>query len=757
LYLKHANESLKRRGLAPIMQKLTKEQIRYIRRKAGATAIKGRVISKARVEALQDPRTSVLATVANRALCKDVLPETILNFDATTFDCTDEDIKIVVTKNCQTNRQNARYIDDSGLTFFIKVQPIMNARGVTGPPMFVVADPNMAEDEMKVFKVPRLSNNMNSGAFGYLILAKTRGENLNVCIWFINNIIIPFAKESTADLPEGSTCTVFHDGCALQVKAIFDPTTRVAMKEIGLRCVKFNASKSLSEQPFDTGDGFKKAKHTIKKKESTLYLDSVLEKNIATLLREKTSIAAARQRKIVASLLKLVATIQVTWTPAILREGFVRSGQLIDPSESNEWEQSAQKKLFNMDGDTQVACGYKWKWNEYEHVVSKLDILEEEFLKSGTIRDEFMDQHQIPKSHNNEKGDLAVHRMRTTILNHSDIESMVEARKLRQAQAEQERIARATERKAFQLIKNYVDKELSKIKKESETQLKDVAAAIVRSKEAKTAVTNSLVSKNIIPSNPQCVNASTLRVELLNAVTELETTKKDLVASRKECANYIKINPTEATISGFDELKVVFNQTVITIVSIIAKVIVGSINLETMGALATTELKRNAQNAEVSQQKNTGTKKTPCKIDKAKVTSMTELPSIRVVNGGEMIEKKSLDTPRVSLDTPRVQSPDNSPTQRSGDKRVSIFAAGTGGDGSSSSSSTGRRSNSTEVVLPRIFKDTPIVKKASPPKNESEDLPPIMDALKFSRRLVKGIQAGKQFTNKPLAEESVHL
>ena len=110
-------------------------------------------MSVARARAMRDPRNAIVATAANAAFCRGRSRSLIFNFDAVTFQTTEKSVKYLSTKEAKAGGMDTRSTQKGGLNLFLKLIPVINAKGQCGRTVIVIAKPDMRPNQMIVVKV----------------------------------------------------------------------------------------------------------------------------------------------------------------------------------------------------------------------------------------------------------------------------------------------------------------------------------------------------------------------------------------------------------------------------------------------------------------------------------------------------------------------------------------------------------------------------------------------------------------------------
>ena len=85
--------------------------------------------------------------------------------------------------------------DRSITDYFIKYILIITAHGMQSEPIYMLADENMAEDEVRHYRVQGLGIGTQVNRLGHLIITRTRCANKSFYKWLLTDILIPFVED----------------------------------------------------------------------------------------------------------------------------------------------------------------------------------------------------------------------------------------------------------------------------------------------------------------------------------------------------------------------------------------------------------------------------------------------------------------------------------------------------------------------------------------------------------------------------------
>lgn len=406
---------------------------------------KGRPITKARIEAVDDPRNAITHAVAMECLCKGRNPALLANVDSTQFlyDQSNGGRILVASK-----ADEQRYLHESHTGLFVKYISIYFANGYAAPPVLLCANDNIEEGTYICETVQLLSHSTDPHAFGYLVWTKTRAGNVAFFKWLFLTVIFPAieSQRSSCGFDENSetymddSYAVFTlDGEQQQIMACSDTDVSAVSLSSRTRLLKLCASCSLIHQLCDLCPIYRNSKKDMQHIAALDYENTSLKRNIETSLslhNETLNLSAEEKQKVVKALLKVIGVLKKNVTFNNIVNGAKKAGML---GSSDNWSETVRMQIFAASTHTFTAV-------EWQIIESHWDELTQFFLDNGLITDEYMDSLGIPRgqydvSHVNRE-ELAEFRWRITCLNHDAIHESISARRAeKHAREEQLRVA----------------------------------------------------------------------------------------------------------------------------------------------------------------------------------------------------------------------------------------------------------------------------------------------------------------------------
>ena len=191
-----AKASSQRKGYANDSGELARKTLYNIKQAHKCVEGKCQMKTKARIINEADPRNAYTMICMLWAFCSILHACMCFNWDATQF---------FVSPDSQNTAVYIKGADDCGnipltressgnLGLSIKYYHLHNAQGETAPPVYVIADDSLREDDFFVLPITGLGNGTNVGSQGYLCWCKTRNCNDKFYRWFAKEIVVPFVR-----------------------------------------------------------------------------------------------------------------------------------------------------------------------------------------------------------------------------------------------------------------------------------------------------------------------------------------------------------------------------------------------------------------------------------------------------------------------------------------------------------------------------------------------------------------------------------
>lgn len=433
LILKLANASAMRRGHAPLISKLpTKQTLNKILDACGVSKVKGRRISQARVDAVDDPRNPITHAAAVEVMCKGRSPSLVVNWDTTQFSCRADDAegKILVSRRLCSQGVEGRSMSSGELAVFIKYLSIYWAIGNAAPPILIVANDNLDSEEIVVEKVFLLSHLSGPLDFGYIMWVKSRGMNLAAFQWCFEHVLIPLCREMRESLgfdladpmcdKEAAMTAFFMDGEQLGVAAANSETVVAKCREELISLNKYPASTSLIYQLCDLATIYRDTKKDVHDVQFPDYNSPALEKNINEAFlknEEKLKLSEGSRKKHIRALLKIIYALKTRVTHKNIVDAAKKANVTGD---IETWDEFNTKSIFGK-------CTHKFTVPEWAAIEKAWPAVLTEFREKGQISDAFMDEHDLPRGRFDDvfKENRSEYRWRSALLNHEFVLSIV--------------------------------------------------------------------------------------------------------------------------------------------------------------------------------------------------------------------------------------------------------------------------------------------------------------------------------------------
>lgn len=226
-------------------------------------------------------------------------------------------MKVAAEKNAQLTK------------YFVKFYLSINATGVSATPVYILADANMAPDEIEVYSVAGLGIGTDLAAIGYVVFAKTRCVNEAFYAWWFENVFIKFVMDLRVlhDIPADVPAYFTLDGEDVQLKPLLTEAMAAKCRELHIIVGKPPASTTSVTQPCDAGTSFIGAKT---KKKGMKSISDCLEMTMTNRLRamvktHEAKIGAPLPAHHVKSIIEGLQVVQYILQSTIRRDTIVHS------------------------------------------------------------------------------------------------------------------------------------------------------------------------------------------------------------------------------------------------------------------------------------------------------------------------------------------------------------------------------------------------------------------------------------------------
>ena len=212
---KQAAVAMQRRGVGcgPIVVTSRSSKSRLKKKMKLGSPVKAQLKTKARIDAVKDPRNAYSMFCMCRAFCEQLRPEMFFNWDATQYVIGgDKQDKCYIRVKTEEDGDAPVTAQSNGeLEFGIKLYHCHNAGGQVAPPVYVIADGELAEEECHADKVIGLGNPNVMGSYGYVVRTKTRCCNDAFYRWFLKEVVCQFvaAARDTYEYKVSRNCNVY--------------------------------------------------------------------------------------------------------------------------------------------------------------------------------------------------------------------------------------------------------------------------------------------------------------------------------------------------------------------------------------------------------------------------------------------------------------------------------------------------------------------------------------------------------------------
>ena len=448
--------SLVNGNTAPITSvgKRTQEKIL---KQSNSKEVKGRKISKARVENVDSYRNATTMACFCEAKCKGKDPGLMGNTDPTLFCtlCDDHDCKVMYVGMDENSNPDlpstaeARFISDNENALFIKVIPTVFADGNSAPLVYCCQDDRLDPNDFLALKVDGLSDNVRPGAFGYLIFTKTRAGNFESTKWIAMNCVLPYIRDIVTAKAKAHGMTVLEavetgkfasiftmDGEKVGMDAWNHQEVIDFMDKYDIELHKFAASCSLIQQALDMGPIFRNSKATLKTGINYMdhYQDDTLQLNIRKQLKtleHRLTFTEGYLKKLVRGLLQVTFCLRRHMGVVNNKRGFEKSGML---APADNWEFYGREIPFNHCTTKHTVAEKRVTWNAMPLLIAR-------YIEEGELSDRFMDDNHIKRSESEIgvfKEDRVDNRQRNIHVNHKQTVARRKAWYDRRALAQEE-------------------------------------------------------------------------------------------------------------------------------------------------------------------------------------------------------------------------------------------------------------------------------------------------------------------------------
>lgn len=428
-----------------------------LEKELGMRVVNAEQTTNARDGAIKDPLNFVTYAamgnyVANHLKVVDALN---CNMDATSFTvggsaCDNIQAYMIGRKKVKKVVPSVGYKVEPGATspgdgdltkYSIKLLPMFFANGVTGDPVYIIADDNMTDEEFRVYEIAGLGVGVNIDNKGYLLITKSRSLNLAAYRWYyktyVVNMVALVRKVFKLEDIDKYPCFLHLDGEAIQIDPIFSADILETLKLNNIHVGKVAASLTQAQQAADVLHLFKAPKtalHNIKGKnvkyQTTLLerLDGIFKEHNEWLNSEERGDARTKGRKkkrptkkdapdaiefstlhlkqAKYGLLRVQLVLQMTWKSHMIRESFEAIGM---------WPFSVGKVLGN--------CLSQFPEDEVVKTKSNLDLLTNALVQKGEITDdELVNVHKFNTcAKHKSKDKLVIYRRRALLITHPSV------------------------------------------------------------------------------------------------------------------------------------------------------------------------------------------------------------------------------------------------------------------------------------------------------------------------------------------------
>jgi hypothetical protein len=479
--------------------------MRKYQRQLGLTIEKGQRTTEARRIASMDIRNFISMAVMNHVCGEGLSWHSIFNMDATQFilSFTNQSKLIGVQKSKDPTTRTG----EDNLNLMIKQYFLVSASGLVAPPLFIIGEKSLGDNEMILLKIRGLNFSYNGTSYGYIIFMPTRTstkENKECYKEFNKFLFQHYVVEFIRDCRENShdqQAYLVIDGEATQLEALDITQTEEILKENKIDIGKGPASCSgVCGNALDCGNLFKATKTSIRGKEGIgqgVSPDSEMEEKILNeinnnnILKNDKILSSGRKRKISSAIVYLFYKEMNVLTRDIIKGGFQKIGMTMENYQGIQYNINTRNSnnQFPKLNITLSCCPSHRdiEKNELDLIRDKFPTLIDYFEHRGEITEKEFDDLNIRKNimdgeeelqegkNEKEKNERVLHRQRAVLLTKdASVQRRLEYKKIKQEKENKKLNAPTQEEKKINamargiilgLIKNVVQQEKIKNKK----------------------------------------------------------------------------------------------------------------------------------------------------------------------------------------------------------------------------------------------------------------------------------------------------
>ena len=477
------------RGAPGLKTAFDPRTIKTTHKRLGIGDNKGRKISQARVQAVDDPRNALTHALAMDVHCKGKPDCFKGNFDFVQFMGIAQDngdSQVLIAKS-NGNDIEARSTKSSETCIFVKYLSIFITNGLAASPIFVVANENVDPDKPVIAKVPLMSHSDEPSSFGYLFWSKTRSFNAKNFVWMWKTVIFPMIDSIRSSYGFDITCTdddeirkctftFIQDGEAQGVEATQDHDIINVCKEKFIDLLKSAHSCSLTQQLCDLAEVYRGSKHDLKVIQANDYKNEALKRHLQKAIADNNEVlnySSAEKAKLITILLKITAVLKRHVTHKAIVTAAGKAGMIGDEA---TWDKVTRKIPFDK-------CTHDWKGHEFKKINDNWETLKRIWEEKGQLPDRDLDELGIVRgtheTHQQNREDLVVWRQRTTWLNHDHMIEGIQTRNETKRQEEQRKVeskALKERQAASKLLTDPLLAELKQLVDSSKMRIKEIGS-----------------------------------------------------------------------------------------------------------------------------------------------------------------------------------------------------------------------------------------------------------------------------------------
>ena len=447
------------------IKKISRRSLVRIEKEIGIRTGNAEQTTDAREKACADKRNAVSTAVGHSMVTTSAL--LMFNADGTSFQTGGGLTELVRVKYLPLDQEMkegplkvSAQRGASLVAYFIKLYLFCNAFGISGSPIFIVADSNMDSNQIDVHEVPGLGIGSDINAKAYVVFCQTRSANVTFYRWFITDIFVKFVSDIRVkyNLQLSEPAYFCLDGESDQINPLKETAILKLCEDHNIIIGKPPASTTAITQPLDRGSAFKGAKAKKKSLKGPEDKEKYMEITMTDLLKKMiTSHEVVTGKKfqnshkslLISGLQQVRYLLGTTLTPQTLIKSFILTGQW-DPKKGG----CDVERILGQ-------CTSKFTVEEVTKVWQHLPILLIKMREQGELFEsdfEPLGFHSDAREGTKSRDDLVLNRRRFVFLTHPALLQREEDKRVAKVVTLSANVARGEKRKADAAAKKLIPK-----------------------------------------------------------------------------------------------------------------------------------------------------------------------------------------------------------------------------------------------------------------------------------------------------------